>query len=244
MKIGGGESGRTGKNLLFIAKTSIYLLIFLLPLFFLPWTNNILQLNKQALLLFLVFIALICFFVASLTSNRLKINTGLFNLAVAGFVLSLIVSTAVSLYRQGSFWGLPLSVSSSFISLAAFALFYFLVANLFKKEEIPSLLITLLFSGFFAALFFLFQIFGKFILPFDFAKNISFNTIGTVNALGLYLAVLLILLLPLLLFVKKPLKITLSVIGSVFLVCLFFIDFRYAWLAFLAGLIILLPLGW
>ena len=46
MKIGGGESGRTGKNLLFIAKTSIYLLIFLLPLFFLPWTNNILQLNN------------------------------------------------------------------------------------------------------------------------------------------------------------------------------------------------------
>jgi len=243
MKIGGEESGRAGKNLLFIAKASIYLLIFLLPLFFLPWTNNILQLNKQALLLFLVFIGLICFFAASLTSNRLKINTGLFNLAVAGFVLSLIVSTAVSLYRQGSFWGLPLSVSSSFISLAAFALFYFLVANLFKKEEIPSLLITLLFSGFFAALFFLFQVFGKFILPFDFAKDISFNTIGAVNALGLYLAVLLILLLPLLLFVKKPLKIILSIIGPVFLVCLFFIDFRYAWLAFLAGLIILFAFG-
>ena len=34
-----------------VAKASVYLAVFLLPLFFLPWTVNVLDFNKQALLI-------------------------------------------------------------------------------------------------------------------------------------------------------------------------------------------------
>lgn len=226
-----------------IAKITIYLLVFLLPLFFLPWTSNVLDFNKQYLLFTLVFLSLICWLINSLISNKLEINTSFLNIPVIVLVLVSGLSTIFSLSRYGSFWGWPLDVSASFLSLLSFLIFYFLIANIFKKEEVSFLFLTLFLSGFLVALFFIFQFFGKFIFPFDFAKNNSFNTIGTVNSLAIYLSLLLILLLPLLFFVKKFFKIILGIFGLTFLVSLFLINFKIAWLVFLIGMAVLFAFG-
>ena len=231
------------KKFLKVAKTSVYILIFLLPIFFLPLTSNILDFNKQALLLFLVFVSLICWLGSCLISNRLEVNISFLNLPVLALLLIAGISTIFSLSRYGSFWGWPLAVSPSFISLLGFVILYFLIANLFKKDEIPFLFLTLFLSGFLAALYFIFQLFGKFILPFDFAQTSSFNTIGTVNSLALYFSLLLILLLPLLFFVSRFLRIILGIIGAVLLVSLFLINFKTAWLIFLTGMVVLFVFG-
>jgi len=226
-----------------LGKAMIYFLVFLLPIFFLPWTTNVLDFNKQALLLILVFLALICWLANSLVSNKFEINTSFLNFPVIILFLVTAVSVIFSAYRYGSFWGWPLSVSQSLLSLLGFTIFYFLVANLFKKDEIIFLFLTLFVSGFLASLFGIFQLFGKFILPFDFARVNSFNTIGTVNGFAVYSSLLLVLLLPLLFFVKRFFKVILGVFILTLLVPLFLINFKTAWVVFLTGLAVLFAFG-
>jgi len=226
-----------------LGKAMIYFLVFLLPLFFLPWTSNILDFNKQALLLILVFLALICWLANSLVSNKFEINTSFLNFPVIILFLVTAASVIFSVYRYGSFWGWPLPVSQSLLSLLCFTVFYFLIANLFKKDEIIFLFLTLFVSGFLASLFGIFQLFGKFILPFDFARVNSFNTIGTVNSLAVYSSLLLVLLLPLLFFVKRFFKVILGIFVLILLVPLFLINFKIAWLVFLTGLAVLFAFG-
>lgn len=226
-----------------VARMAIYLLFFLLPVFFLPWTSNVLEFNKQALLFFLVLISLISWLAHILISQRLEINKNPLNLAVILLVLTTAISTLFSLFRYGSFWGWPLSISSSLLSLLAFVALYFIIVNLFKKEEIPFLFLTLFLSSFLVAILFLFQFFGKFIFPFDFARNTSFNTIGTVNSLAIFFSLLLILLFPLLFLVRRFFKIILGIVGLSLLFSLFLINFQTAWLVFTFGLAILFTLG-
>ncbi len=226
-----------------IAKAAIYFLVFLLPIFFLPWTSNVLDFNKQALLLISVFLALICWLANSLVSNKFEINTSFLNFPVIILFLVSAVSVIFSVYRYGSFWGWPLSVSQSLLSLLGFVIFYFLIANLFKKNEIIFLFLTLFLSGFLISLFGIFQLFGKFILPFDFARVNSFNTIGTVNGFAVYSSLLLVLMLPLLFSVKRFFKVILGVFILTLLVPLFLINFKTAWVVFLTGLAVLFAFG-
>lgn len=226
-----------------IAKTAIYLLVFLLPLFFLPWTVNALEFNKQALLFFLVLISLIAWLVHILTSYKLEINKSFINLPVILLVLATLLSVIFSLFSSGSFWGWPLSIAPSFLSLLSFAVFYFIIVNLFKREEIPFLLLTLFVSGGLTALIFIFHFFGKFIFPFDFARLSFFNTVGAVKTLAIYFVILLLLLLPLLFFVKRFFKIILGIFGLVLLFSLFLINSWTAWLIFLTGSVVLFTLG-
>ena len=48
------------------------LLVFLIPLFFLPWTINVLDFNKQALLVVLVFVTLFFWILKVLVSGKLE----------------------------------------------------------------------------------------------------------------------------------------------------------------------------
>lgn len=237
------ENSKKGQVFLKIAKASVYVLVFLLPLFFLPFTANVLEFQKQTLLFFLVLISLVSWLAYILTSYKLEINKSFVNIAVALLVLAGFISTLFSIFRYGSFWGNPLSASSSFLTLLAFALLYFIIVNLFRKEEITFLLLTLFVSGFLAALIFIFHVLGRFLVPFDFAETTSFNTLGSVNSLAIYLTVLLILITPLLFFVKRLFKIILGVFALAILLSLVLINFKTAWLVFLAGTACLFALG-
>lgn len=226
-----------------LGKIMIYLLVFLVPIFFLPFTSNTLDFNKQALLLILVFLSLISWLTSGFISNKFEINTSFLNLPVVVFFLVSAFSVIFSIFRYGSFWGLPLPVSQSLLSLLFLVIFYFLVTNLFKKEEIIFLFLTLFASGFLAVLFGIFQFFGKFILPFDFTQSVVFNTVGTQNSLAILSSLLLLLMLPLLFFVKKTFKVILGIFIAVLLAYLFFINFRTAWLVLLPGVAVLFAFG-
>ncbi len=210
-----------------ISKTSIYLLVFLLPLFFLPWTTNVLDFNKQFLLIFLVFISLGCWLLKSLVQGKISLNLSVFNLPVLIYLLILGLATLFSAYKYASFWGWPLSVSSAFLTILGFVLFYFLIMNVFRKEETFGLLIILVLSGFLTALFGALQIFNIFPL--------SSNTIGTANSLCVFIACLLPLVLCLIFTGKRLIKFLMSIIGLVMLGLLFLVNFWVAWILFLIG---------
>jgi len=226
-----------------ISKTSIYFLVFFLPIFFLPWTAEVLDFNKQTLLLFLVFISLISWFLQFLAEGKVRVNFSPFNLLIIVFLAVLAVSTGFSFYRYGSFWGWPLNIASSFLTVLGLAILYFLIINLFRKNELVWLFFTLGFSSFLAVLFGTFQLLGKFIFPLDFTRFTSFNSVGTINSLAIFSAAFLPLLCSLIFLSKRVAKILFAVFSLAALVLIFLVNFWLAWLLVLVGAVTLLIFG-
>ncbi len=213
-----------------VSKTSIYLLVFLLPILFLPWTANVLDFNKQALLIILVFASLFAWILKALISGKVSFNFSLVHIPVLVLFLIYTASTIFSLWRYGSFWGWPQVSSESLLSLLGLLLFYFLVVNIFEKKEIFYLIALLIFSGFLAMLYGALQLFGKFLFPIDFTKVVSFNTIGGLNSLAVFTAVLLPLIIILITIgTKRYLRIFFIAVAAFSAVLLILINFQIAW---------------
>lgn len=227
-----------------VAKISIFLFVFLAPLFFLPWTLNPLDFNKQILLLFLVFVALLSWILKVLFSGEFEINLSFLSVPILIFLLVYGVATIFSVSTYGSFWGWPLNVSAGFLTLLYFFFLYFLITNLFsKKREVFWLLFALVLSGFLTAIFASLQLFGKFVFPWGFTQNISFNTIGTTNALSIFLATLLPLIIALVLMTGKLVRWFLVVAGLLILANLVLINFGTAWIVLIGETAILFIFG-
>lgn len=227
-----------------VSKTSIYLLVFLLPILFLPWTANVLDFNKQALLVVLVLISVFAWMLKILVSGKASFNFSIVHIPIIILFVIYTVSSAFSLWKTGSFWGWPNVTSESLVSILGLVLLYFLIVNAFKRKEIFYLIISLAASGFVAMAYGLLQIFGKFILPIGFTKATSFNTIGGVNTLAVFAAIMLPLVITLLTISKdKRLKILfiLSVIISAILLLL--INFKIAWWIVIAGSALIIIFG-
>ena len=220
----------TRKSCEAVSKLAIYLLVFLIPIFLLPWTANVLDFNKQALLLVLVFISLFAWIMKVLIMGKIVFKLTRIHIAVGALFLVSFASTIFSLWRYGSFWGWPLNISESLISLLCLALFYFLVVNIFEKKDMPRLITLLILSSFFVMLYSVLQLFGKFVLPWDFTKNVSFNTVGSTNELGLFSAVLLPLIITSLVAAKNKLwKIVFAAVLALSIILLIIINFSIIW---------------
>ena len=227
-----------------ISKIIIYSLVFLLPIFFLPLTLNVLDLNKQILLIILVSLAFLSWLVKILISDKVEFNFSFLNVPVLIFFLIYGLSTIFSQWRYSSFWGLPLNVGQGFLTLFYFLAFYFLIANVFtKKKEIFWLLFLSVISGALAALFSIFQIFGKFFLPWDFARISSFNTIGTLNSLSIFVAFLLPLAIALTFLAERLIKRILTISILIFLLLLILVNSWTAWIVLILGISILFIFG-
>ena len=228
-----------------VSKTAILLLVFLLPLFFLSFTSNVLDFNKQALLIVLVLTSLFAWLLKSLIEEKITLDINWFNLAPAILLAVTALSTLFSAYKYGSFWGWPLSVAPSLLTVLALVLLYFLILHLFRKpEEIFGLIFILIISSLVVSFFSLFQVFGKFALPFDFAKSNSFNPIGSVNSLAIFIATILPLAASLIFISKnRLLKSLIWLFLGLSLVLLLAVNFQTAWLVLLISSSIILVFG-
>ncbi|PIS38829.1 MAG: hypothetical protein COT34_01620 [Candidatus Nealsonbacteria bacterium CG08_land_8_20_14_0_20_43_11] len=227
-----------------LAKTCLLFSILVIPLFFLPGTLNFLDMSKQLLLVFSVFFVLFCWFLKSLAEGKFSFNFGIFQLPALIFILIISLATVFSAYPYASFWGWPLVVSASFLTSLTLVLFYFLVPQFFsQKEEIIRPLFLLILSGLVAALFSLLQLLGASWLPFNFAKVSSFNTVGTVNSLGVFLAGLLPLGLAIFSFSSRPAKILLGLFLAVCLGFFFLINFWVVWVSLLVSSALMIVFG-
>jgi tetratricopeptide (TPR) repeat protein len=197
------ESSLTLRICDWVAKYSIYAAIFLTPIFFLPWTSDVLDFNKQALLILLGFAALFAWMLCVLISGRFELNVSKIHIVVGVLFLIYLLATLFSVNRYGSFWGWPQISSESMLTLIGFVIFYFLISNTFSKKDILTGAIVLSVSALIAEIIGVLQLFGLFIIPFSFAKAISFNTIGSVGSLGFFAAILLPITITMLIISKK-----------------------------------------
>lgn len=227
-----------------VSKTSIYVLVFLLPVLFLPWTANVLDFNKQAILVLLVFISVFAWMLKVLISGRLSFNLSVVHIPVILLFLIYIASNIFSLSRYGSFWGWPQITSESTLSILGLTLLYFLIVNVFKLKEVFYLVISLIASSSLVMLYGFLQVLGKFVLPIGFTKAISFNTIGGVNSLGVFAAVILPLIITFLVTTKDKRLRIFSLISTLLAAALLLvINFQIAWWLVIIGAALIIALG-
>lgn len=219
---------------------SVAALLALIPLWFLPVTQNILSYQKQALLLAGVFVALVAWLGRSINEGEAVVKKSWIHLPVLGVLAAAGGSALSSLWPYASLWGMPLSVSDSVLTILGFTVLYMLVVFVMRgRRDILRAEAILLASGSAAVLFALLQAYGVFVLPFSFARSVSFTTIGSMNAA----AVLAAALLPLALVLARAASGIRNILAwagtALLLLVLVLINFQTAWIALIGGGVVL-----
>lgn len=127
-----------------VIKFSILSLIFLLPLFFLPFSFDAWEINKQYLVFFLSSASLLAWLGKMIfVDEEIRIKKNLLNIFVLSFLLITLLSSVFSVDRYASFFGFYGKFFDGFFSLLSLSIFYFVLSNNIdsglseKKDEAP-----------------------------------------------------------------------------------------------------------
>ncbi|MBU3964584.1 hypothetical protein KJ562_02600 [Patescibacteria group bacterium] len=255
------------QNLLNFKINSLALsLVFLLPLFFLPFTASPLFLNKQLFLSIAVFFLFIFWAVKVISFGKFTLDFGKISKAMILFLVVIGISTIFSISRSQSF--AVADTPDTFLNILLCGLVYFLSANLFSKREaiekrgskdskeskLPArkFVFGFLASAFVLSIIFLLQaVIRKAIFPLFLTKNFIFNTIGSTEALGIFIGCAFVLLMSLfgnkVIAVKEKADIKSKIIfglsaitGVIFFASIVLINYWLIWLGVILGIIFVL----
>ncbi|MBI4599281.1 hypothetical protein HY734_03755 [Candidatus Uhrbacteria bacterium] len=173
---------------------SLCLLFFLLPVFFLPFTLDPLEINKQVLLIALVGVAALAWVGFLVSEGAFVFRRNGPSLFLLAFFLSVLVSTLVS--RQG-FTAWVGGSAQDYTSLLSFGacLVLFLILRAFPHRSTLARHAgwAVVLVGIISGTLGLLSLFRVFLLPFSFAQAQTFTTVGTLNAWGIFLCVATVL---------------------------------------------------
>ncbi len=235
----------TPKILNWVIIGAVYLLAFLLPIFFLPNVPSVLELNKQILLVVLGGIAFLAWIGKLAWEGRIRVKKNFLLVPVLALLFVFALNTIFSVYRDQSMWGSFGTESLSLVTVIALVAVFFVITNNFdSKKKVSNLIFTLIASSFFASLYAIFQIFGKFTFKNPVLAQNSFNSIGSVYAFSAFIGAVLILAVAAIL-ERQPaaVKIALIVFSIVFVFVLVMVNFQTTLVAFLIGMAVLLGLA-
>lgn len=227
-------------------KIALYLLVFLLPIFFLPLTIFPVAWNKQLLLAVICFLVSILWLVKIIKTGKVNLVWNKVSLMVLILLVVLGISTFFSTAKAQSFWGNSIE-EDSFLNFILYGLTFFLFSNLISKEKVLRVIkLFLLSSGILALLFLVQGVFGS-VFPWDFAKLNGFNPVGSVQALAVFFGGAFVVLVNIMAnldshhFVFKTLdKIFGLIIGLLLFVGILLINFWAVWLVIAFVMIIIL----
>jgi len=113
-----------------ILRGSIALLVFLLPLFFLPFSFKAFEFNKQYLLFFLVIIALFAWLAKMIVVDKeIRFKHTPLDLPILAFLAVAVFSAIFSVDKMSSFFGFYGKFSDGLIGLLLLGALYFLITN-------------------------------------------------------------------------------------------------------------------
>ena len=182
---------------------ALFAVVFLMPLWFLPQTLDILELNKQTVLLVGAMVGVLAWFGKILVERRARITWNWLHIAVglylAGYLLVSLAAPDRYLALAGNVGQMPWA----FAAALGFAAVYALIALVPRDvSRVYRLVFAFLGSSTAAALLGLFQMGGLKVFRFATAgiDTTYFNTIGTANAFAGFMAIPLVVSAALLLF--------------------------------------------
>jgi len=234
----------------------IYLAVALVPLWFLPMTLDILELNKQTLLVVLTMVALIAWLGKAIIDKSFTLSRSWLHLAVVIFGLGWLVTSWFSQDRYLSFIGNFGQMQWAFATILALILFYIVAVNAVKDTtRLYHLILAFLASSSLAGLYGFLQMTGVFMFGGVTASK-AFNTIGTINSLSVFMTIPLVLAASLMVLGCKDDKCVLgrkdkgSVAAKVLVwatlaisvLVVLVVDFWVSWAAILFGMVLLVAL--
>jgi len=111
-------------------KCSIYALVFLLPLFFLPFSLEVFEFNKQYLLFFLVFLAFLAWLGKMVFIDKeVKVKYSPLDIFILAFLLIAVLSAIFSVDSFSSLTGSYFRFSNGLIDLLVLVILFFLITN-------------------------------------------------------------------------------------------------------------------
>ena len=234
--------GKTEEKLSLVIKVLLWIAVFALPLFFVPNTPSVLELNKQVLLVGLVGVAFLVWVGSMAIKSQIKFRANFIFIPIFVFLITMGISTIFADYTTQSMWGFFGGEGRSFITLVFFVAFFVLFVNNIKsRKEILTTLYVILASGLLVVLFGLLQLWGKYILPIDGTHNPYFNSVGSVYLLGVYVSALFMLSLNMLIYTTRGiLKAILGVLTLIFFATLVIVSLKIIWFAVIIALALIL----
>lgn len=230
------------KLLNLISVSCLFLIIFCVPLFFLPYTQEKYELNKYFLFYTLVLISFLCYLGRIAIVKNFTIKRTVLDIPVLVLWVGFLIVSLMSGDKYLSFVGDLSFLSFSFIGISLLLVFYFLlVQQITKISQVLQMIYVLLFSGFLSAFYFLIQVLGivdlsKFSLP-------SFNLVsGSNTVFGVFMCVIFLLAWGLLTIRKSILWLDVftALVGLASLVSIVMIGFSVVWIILIISLIVLL----
>ena len=243
-------------------KISIYSLVFLLPLLYLPFVFSY-ELNKYYLLFFLTSLSLLAWGAKTvLRDMEIRLRFSPLELPVLLFLFIGILSTAFSLEKSISLFGSHAGFANSLAGLLSFGAFYFLIINNINKEIGSSMYsygtrteegTSSLLKAFFyscvvvvaTSYLSIFRIWEKISVKYPILLQRTFNLVSfSSEGLAIFLSIALVLLVGAILcfgskFKKKFFYVLLVAVSGI----LILIDFTPAWIILLASLSVFLIFG-
>ncbi|MDD5626904.1 MAG: tetratricopeptide repeat protein [Patescibacteria group bacterium] len=224
----------------------LILLTFSVPLFFLPFTPQLTEFSKQVLFFVTVLIGYLAWFGKGILNKKLIIKRTPLDIPILAFLIVYGLATIFSVDRVTSILGAYGQGATGLVSVIFYALLYFIiVSNVNSRKKVLRLCISLLISTTILIVFVFLQIFNIFILPFEFAKNISFNPVGSFSSLVTFLAFVLSIAAAFLLKPKMNIvfRILILILVLAALILLNTINFKIAWHILILSMFIILSFG-
>jgi len=193
---GSAGTSRLSRVLAFVIDACVYLGIILVPLFFLPISLDILELNKQTLLIVLTLVGTTAWLGKALADRRFILSRAWLHLVVVLFALGWLVTSLFSQDRYLSLVGNIGQMQWPFATIAAFVLFYLLIVNrVSTTKTLYRMILAFLGSSLVVGIFGFLQMAGVYSLGWlvPVSKALTFNTIGTINAFGVYMVIPMVL---------------------------------------------------
>jgi len=178
----------TADALLASARWIVCGLVFFIPIFFLPVSIDVLEVNKQTLLVIGVLSATLCWLGSMLVRRELTFRPGWADVLPVLVLVPAVLSAAFSSSPYLSFVGTASQQYLSVLTLFAFAVLFILINHALSPQDTAVRLpFALVASAVVSAGVALCSLFGISLFPFAVAQTAAFNTVGTLNALGFFL---------------------------------------------------------
>jgi tetratricopeptide (TPR) repeat protein len=175
---------------------TVCLTVFLLPLWFLPQTLDVLELNKQTLLLILTSVGLLAWLGRAIFERSFTLSRSWLHLIVLLFGMGYLVICLLAPDQYLALAGNIGQMQWAFATVAACIVFYFLAANSVRTTtRLYDLVLVFLASSVLVGGYGLLQLLGVYL--FEGVASVTatsvFNTIGSPQAFGVFMTVPLIL---------------------------------------------------
>lgn len=233
--------------------------IFLIPLFFSPLTIDVLELNKQTILVVLACIAGVAWLGKALADKQFTLVRSWIHMVAVLFGLGYLLIALFSGDRYLSMVGTLGQMPWAFSTIAALVVFYVVAVHRVRQTaQVYDFVFSFLLSSLIAGIYGLLQMFGLFLIPVAAAQVNTFTSVGSVFSFAVYMTIPLVIASSL---AFHGCRNNVCLLGSsntggkvargllwatmaVSLFSLIVVDYWVAWLALLFGTVVTVVIGY